>query len=252
MDLETKRSVRLTNHIASDGQPSWSPDGARVLFVSDRDRDSYSGRAHYQIYVMARDGSDIRRVRESASADFMPRWSPDGRWIAFLSDGGDAIGLYVMPSAGGDARSLLPQEFDGDAGNPTWSPESDRVAFDAPTGDGYDIYSVDLGGSDVVNHTRSVETEWYPVWSPDGTEILFGLLTDSAPNGAHQLVAINLATGAHRPVTSPTPLDRTPRDWWPDWSPDGSRVVFSARREGLWRLFVGPADGTGGRPLADR
>ena len=104
LDLETGQTIRLTDHPASDAQPSWSPDGSKIVFVSDRDRDTYSGRAAYQLYIMDSDGSDPRRLTETEWADFMPRWSPDGQWITFLSDRRGSTELYLMSSDGGDAR----------------------------------------------------------------------------------------------------------------------------------------------------
>lgn len=200
---------------------------------------------------MNADGTEQSRLLESDFADFMPRWSPDGRWIAFLSDRRGNIGLYVVPSDGGEPQPLLPEGF-ADAGNPTWSPDSRRLGFDAPVDSGYDIHAVDVETGDVSNLTRSPESEWYPVWGPRGDAIAAGVFTGTRESGTHGLVAIDVESGRHTTITEPTPRERHARDWWPSWSPDGARLVFASRRDGPWRLYTIGADGSGERRITGR
>ncbi|HEX6399733.1 MAG TPA: hypothetical protein VF108_04580 [Actinomycetota bacterium] len=121
--------VQLTDDESGEHEPSWSPDGARIVFAtgeSDLAQD---------IYVMDADGSDVRRLTAWEGLDFVPLWSPDGRWIAFSSDrdatpaqqasnrSGDEIftglSLYVMRADGADVSILL----DNDAVLPvSWGP----------------------------------------------------------------------------------------------------------------------------------
>lgn len=252
IEVSTGHAKRLTEDLSRDAQPSWSPDGSHIVFVSDRDRDSYSGRAAYQLYVMRADGSDVRRLAATESADFMPRWSPDGERVAFLSDRDGIVRLYVMPSAGGEARPVLPDSFRSTPGNPTWSPDGTRLGFDALEGSAYDIFSVNLETSIVENITQSPESEWYPVWAPGGDFLLTGVVTGTREDGTHQIVSIDLESGRRSGLTGPTPRDERARDWWPSWAPDGTRVVFVSRRAGPWRLFVIDSDGTNERPLGRR
>lgn len=252
LSLVTGETRRITVDLGNDVQASWAPDGERIVFASDRDRDSYSGRSRYQLYVADSDGGNIRRLIESEAADFMPRWSPDGRWIAFLSDRSGHLGLYVVSVDGGEPRALLPASWDASAGNPSWSPDSQRVAFDADRGSGYEIYTVGLHGDRVTNVTASQDDEWYPAWSPDGSQILSGVLTGTREDGTHQLVAFEVDGPMRWGLTVATPRDEHARDWWPSWSPDGTQVVFVSRRDGPWRLYLIDADGTGERALTTR
>ena len=71
--------LRLTNHPATDGAPSWSPDGSRIAFTSNRDGKS-------EIYLMNPDGSGVTRLTNNEFDDKDPAWSPDGNKISFTSE----------------------------------------------------------------------------------------------------------------------------------------------------------------------
>jgi len=78
MNPDGKDVVQLTNNTAPDQTPSWSPDGRKIVFASERDNDS-------EIYVMNADGSDQRRLTNQAGDESHPHWSPDGQRIVFNS-----------------------------------------------------------------------------------------------------------------------------------------------------------------------
>src|SRR3954463_10333922 len=114
------------------GQARISPDGSRVAYVvTSLDRESNEYRA--AIWVAPVDGSEEPRPFTSGERrDGLPRWSPDGSWLAFTSNRGEKEEkpqLYVIAAEGGEARRLTElQEAVEDAG---WSPDSTRVAFTA-------------------------------------------------------------------------------------------------------------------------
>src|SRR4051794_31810095 len=129
--------VDLTRNLAQDGEPSWSPDGARIAFVSTR-----SGNA--QLYVMKADGSAQHRVTHDATSDMAPVWSPDGRRLAYMCTspsptivteicvvGVDGSGRRRL-SSGGD--NLYPHWTPG--GRVVWTPPHPRVAETAYSAQG--------------------------------------------------------------------------------------------------------------------
>ena len=93
--------TRLTNNSADDSMPSWSPDGQRIAFTSNRD-------GNYAIWVMNADGSGLALLTNN-SIDFTSRasWSPDGRRIAFTSDRDGNAAIYTMNTDGSAAPDVL-------------------------------------------------------------------------------------------------------------------------------------------------
>ncbi|MBN1430502.1 MAG: PD40 domain-containing protein [Anaerolineae bacterium] len=105
--------LRLTNDPAYDYEPTWSPDGSRIAFVSERD-------GNPEIYIMNADGTDKRRLTENSYADTTPAFSPDGKWIAFISRRDDKWDVYLMGLNGKNERRITKtpeNEFD-----PNWMP----------------------------------------------------------------------------------------------------------------------------------
>jgi TolB protein len=129
---------RLTNAPGIDTGGSFSPDGSKIAFESDR-----SGTQ--QLYVMDADGTNPRRISFGGGRYATPNWSPRGDLIAFTRTGGGAFRIGVMSPGGGDEK-LLTSSW-GDEG-PSWSPNG-RVLmfFRAAQGSGRpDLWSVDLTG----------------------------------------------------------------------------------------------------------
>jgi protocatechuate 3,4-dioxygenase beta subunit len=102
--------LQLTDHEAHDTNPAWSPDARLIAFDSDRD-DRDGG----EIYVIAPDGSGLRRV---VDAGVFPAWSPDGKRILYASGG-----LYAVDVDGLDQRMLLDH-----AVSAAWSPDGKTIA----------------------------------------------------------------------------------------------------------------------------
>ena len=115
MNEDGTGQTRLTNNIADDVSPSWSPDGTRIAFVSSRD-------GNYEIYIMNPGGIGQTRLTNNIFSDVNPSWSPDGTRIAFVSniDGNDEI--YSMNPGGiGQTRLTSNAILDDE---PSWQPIS--------------------------------------------------------------------------------------------------------------------------------
>ena len=211
--------TRLTRSPGPDFDPTWSPDGARIAFRSERNGES-------EIWLMTADGSGQRRLARGLS----PAWSPDGSRIAYASPAspGSLSGLSIM-NADGSGQRRVPHTAGGEY--PSWSPDGKRIAFNSNLSGDHSMYIVDVDGSRLVDLSR-VGEGWQVEWSPDGHSILFTSHRDHPDNYTDVYVMHPDGSGVKRLTHK--------RAYTPAWSPDGSHIVFSAPG-----LFVMRADGFG-------
>jgi dipeptidyl aminopeptidase/acylaminoacyl peptidase len=139
--------------------------------------------------------------------------SPDGKWIAFLSDRDGWDHLYVMPARGGEPVQITKGKFE--AWRPQWSPDSQRIAFDANLPDHYGtrhLYIATIGAdpsrASIAQVTTGSGTNVGPTWSPDGKRLLYQH-TDA--NNSADLYVVDANAGAPVRLTDsmPSTVDRS-------------------------------------------
>ena len=206
----------------------------------------------YEIMVMATDGSRLADLTRSWADDVAPAWSPDGKWIAFVSLRDTASGkaelesgnLYLLPfdpvagKATGEAVRLT--DLPGAEGWPAWSPDGKKIAFHGDIDGNFDIWVMNVapleGGTGLVNLTRDGAEDKFPAWSPDGKKIAFA----SMRTGNHDIWVMN-ADGSN-----PTNLTQHPaRDRYPIWSPNGKQITFNTDRDRKQEVYMMNSDGSG-------
>jgi TolB protein len=262
------------------GDPRVAPDGARILFSSNR-----SGKT--QLYIMNADGSALRQLTTDSSEAFSGNWSPDGRRVVYVSSrdeivivnadgtgkrvvnvakgnqapswspdgtkilfaGGEFpnINIHAMNVDGTDRRNIAPNPgFDYD---PVWSPDGKTIAFvSGIRGQGPRVYVMNVDGSGRRRVTSMDGGEERPAWSRSGRELAFQVSTrGSAPRRASIYIA-NIVEGTVRRVGKPQPwLDETP-----SWFPDGKRLAIQSDRDGSWSIYVVDLEGTTIQQLTKR
>ncbi|HWJ37805.1 MAG TPA: Tol-Pal system protein TolB, partial [Sphingomicrobium sp.] len=129
---------RLTTAPGIDTDPSFSPDGSRIVFESDRG-------GSQQLYVMNANGSGERRISFGGAWYASPEWSPDGNWIAFTRRAQDGRRIGIMKPDGTGERVLTTGPSDE---GPSWAASSREILFQRADGTGRSgLYRISLDGS---------------------------------------------------------------------------------------------------------
>jgi len=179
MNADGSAVTRLTYSGANDDYPRWSPNGAKILFQSNRD---HPDTGYMDIYVMNSDGSGQTRLTSDPNDDSAATWSPDGSKVVFQSmRNGVSYQVYSMNADGSNQVNLT--NTSASEGEPSWSPDGTKIAFASDRNHaGYDsVYVMNSNGSNQQRLTFSASTidDTQPAWSPNGGKIALVSTRDS-------------------------------------------------------------------------
>ncbi|MEK6837007.1 MAG: DUF5050 domain-containing protein [Nanoarchaeota archaeon] len=234
MNADGTDEKRLTNNLASDLYPSWSPDGKRIAFTSDR-----CGIWNPEIYVMDADGGNQKKLTNNPPINVIPSWiniisswSPDGKKIVFESTRYGNSEIYVMDADGGNPERLTNNPA-ADR-EPSYSSDGNKIAFMSNRDGNPKIYIMDSDGSNQKRLTNNSAGGWNPSWSHDGKKIAF----ESARDGNNEIYVMNADGSNQKNLT-----DNPSSDESPSWSPDGKSIAFMSNRDGNFEIYMMGADG---------
>jgi dipeptidyl aminopeptidase/acylaminoacyl peptidase len=242
------------------GDPQFAPDGRWVAYTL-RTPDLHRDGAATDIFMVSSSGGETIRLTSGDKASLTPRWSPDGRFLAFVSSrDGKHDQVWLLNRLGGEAFRLT--DFPADVRTLSWSPDSKRLAVvvgdkdpdevesesgksdDSKTakpivirrlqfmrdGDGYlrelynHIYLVDIASRAATQLTSGSYDDDEPAWSPDGAQIAFSSNRTPNPDSNENTDIYVISTQAN---AMPRAVVTSPgTDGAPTWSPDGKLIAY--------------------------
>jgi Tol biopolymer transport system component len=196
---------------------------------------------NFDLYRMRPDGSRLRRITRGPGFERYPRWSPDGKLVAYVSNrtnpGSEAAyEIYVLRDT--KLRRVTKDRAIDD--QVSWSPDGKRLAFVTTRGSGrFGIWTMNSNGTGARRLTVGGAT---PVWSPDGKTIAFVRST-----GKTDAIWIMDADGTNQRLLTAPPRTGNDyaRDSMPEWSPSGHELAFVRRERGRTDILVTHAHGNG-------
>ena len=218
-----------------DLSPSYSFDGKQIVFQR---RVSGKGR----LLLMPASGGDPRVLLADEFDNQMPAWRPDNRHILFLSDrqGSSAANVFELDVTGGAPNQLT---FETNRVYSISVSTDNRVAY-VPFWHDTFLFSVDVASGDARQINSNSKDNFGARFAPDGRAVAY----HSTRTGNSEIWVCYLDG---RPETQIT--DHENWDLYPDWSPDGERMIFVSDRDGsLFKIFIANSDGGGAQLLVDQ
>ena len=286
-------NARLFAHTISDEihKSQRALDGvarSKLTFDSDRDGERITGtvqqRSIKEIYISDYDGENQRRVTTGRTLNIAPRWSPDGRSIAYTSYRRGGANLFISNIFAGTLDEVTKGDKVGENWLPAWSPDGTRLAFSTTRDGNPEIYIVNRDGSGLRRLTTNPSIDITPTWSPSGTQIAF----TSDRSGTPQIYVVDVdglniskktsESYCDRPTWSPAPFNEIAyaarsgpgfdirvldlstgatksltfgegTNESPAFSPNGRHIVFTSTRSGKTQVFTMARDGKNVRQI---
>ena len=247
MDADGTDLRQITYNRVDDWEPSWSPDGKRIVYVRDWRKRKPRGP---RLMIVSATGGKPEVFYKYCDDLYDPEWSPDGRWIAFESDAGEDGSDLLAHSVTGHKKKIIAWTDENSyEGNAEWSPDGMSVARVSYYDYGDIFISPFPRGRGVTSesHLRSTEAfEMSPLaWSPDSNTMLYSddhwetaLDVSLEGDSGWDIYSIPIAGG------DPVILIGGPgQQMVGDWSGDGSMFVYRSNEDGSPDLYLSSADG---------
>ncbi|MCA9230857.1 MAG: PD40 domain-containing protein [Planctomycetales bacterium] len=200
-------------------------------FSSSRDGSRIAYHKNYQVFLADADGSNATQIETGQPFNFVPSWSPDGKWVLFLSGEHYRCDPYLVRADGTGLTKLadragyrgvvefldVPDFHGGSSDVPIWSNDGQRVFYTARVGANVELFSVDLDGAKrQLTKSAAGTIHYHPQPSPEGGWLVYG----SKRKGVRQLYVMRLADGRESRITD---LAEGYAAMWPHWQPTAGK-----------------------------
>ena len=232
---------KLTSISAGACQPSWSPNGARIVFVSpcSRNREIYDGSS---LFMMDSDGGNITPLPSVPGGDYSPAWSPDGLKIAFVSLREDRIPqIFIMDLADMTVQKIS-QSPPRTNSYPTWSSDGKLIAYTGQDSQ-MQVMNNDGTGSERLSRNVGSGRSTNAAWSSNGNLVVYAQRSDDS--SSTWLMAVQYTPGGSLAslIANSDYLDE------PSFSPDGLWLAVSGFPRGQRDIYVIGFSGVGLKAL---
>jgi TolB protein len=164
VNLKAQSEIRITSPHGRVIGGTLSPDGEQIVAAIERNGIT-------NLYLLTRDGAEIRQLSDTSGINVSPSFSPDGARMAFTSDRSGSPQIYVMSLASGSPKRIT---YSGDYNTtPAFSPKGDKLAYQSRQSGRFDIWTIPVGGGEPTQVTDGNGSNEYPSWSPDGRYLAF-------------------------------------------------------------------------------
>ena len=157
VDVKSGEAKQITEgNDWNDSDPQWSPDGKRIAFVSNRTGKEFDEDRNSDVWVINADGTGkLTKISDHLESDNQPRWSPDGKWIAFTGEiqDRDHPKIYLAPANGGAPSTLAANGLDLIPGGLEWSADGKSIYFETGVKGETHLFRVDVPSKTVSQVT---------------------------------------------------------------------------------------------------
>jgi dipeptidyl aminopeptidase/acylaminoacyl peptidase len=156
VDVKSGEAKQITEgNDWNDSDPQWSPDGTRLAFVSNRTGKEYDENRNTDVWVISAEGGKLTKISDHDESDNQPRWSPDGKWIAFTGEirDRDHPKIFLAPATGGAPSVLAANGLDLIPGGLEWSADGKSLYFETGVRGELQLFRVDVAAKSVTQVT---------------------------------------------------------------------------------------------------